>query len=274
MARSDSSDSDSSHSSHHRSKHSKKKRRRRSRSRSSSSERSHRHKHKGHHHHHRHRNDSSHSRSSDKRKDRLDDRVRERSLPRSRDRSPGHQKDHSPTRSNHTKQSTNIENGTKFIDLNIKEANSTYVEDEQENIPSMDQIIEIDDDGFSQQAFTSTSDTFKKKKKKKKANINNSVAESQKVTNVPKISHESAMFGTATETMHVTRFNPRSTNRIDSKRREQLKAVETDDLFFGAMFCEDTDVRWKRWEEKLKKLREDILKGEAGTEQEMKANGT
>jgi len=124
---------------------------------------------------------------------------------------------------------------------------------ETEFKPTYDQIEKIDEGNFVQRAFTSTTLQPKAKKKKGKKQVP-VVKVEEPVTEGPKLSHEDAMFGTASDTMFLSRFGP----RLDKKRQEELKKVDTDDMIFGALFCEDPEVRMNRWIERLKEIRQKI----------------
>lgn len=273
MTRSTSSESDRSHSSRHHSDHKKKKKKKKSRrrSRSSSSDR-HSSQHRSHH--------------SDKHKERRRERSKDHSRDRSRDRSREKSRNSSRDRSNRSSPNRSRENkGRRRSGKSISDAESlsasdidkkmerldhedegtpkvdinAFLEEEQDNKPTIDQLEELEDGSFVQQSFKSTSDAFKKKKKKKKQRIVSETSVDNDAT--IHVSHENAIFGTTNETMHVTKFGPKKeiAKTIDSEESSQLSELVDDDVLFGPMFSEDPQVRMKRWIEKLKELRGSIL---------------
>ena len=173
---------------------------------------------------------------------------------------------------------THVHNNDGSIDekmndkLNLKEKIKLLTEQtnptESLNMPTSEQIGKIDDENFVQQRFSSTYNDpsaqpkQKKKKKKKQKYIEQiqNVIKEQPIDDVNKghielISHENAIFGNTVDTLHVSRF----CTRIDMKRKEQLKTVETNDLIFGAMFCDKPEVRVKRWITKLTTIQKRLL---------------
>merc|ERR1712048_1303900 len=136
---------------------------------------------------------------------------------------------------------------------------SSFLEEEQKNKPTLEQLEDIDDTNFVQQSFTSTSDAFKKKKKR--PTNNNALAEPVDNGHI-QVSHDSAIFGTANDTMHVTKFQKQIIPIKDEDAGEEMvvSAVVDEDIF-GPIFDEDPNMKMKRWIEKLKGLREGILSG-------------
>ena len=133
--------------------------------------------------------------------------------------------------------------------------------------PDYEQIAKFEQESFVQEKFSSSinpqpTQQPKQKKKKKKQKLLQQQQQQQQPqqvadTKTDTISHDSAIFGTATETMHIGKFS----SRINTKRKEELKNIEQEDLIFGPMFFEDPEIRMKRWIEKLtfmrKKIREE-----------------
>jgi len=256
-----SSDSDSSY----RRKKSKKKHSRRSRSRSSSYEKSHRSKSSRSSRKRsrsRDRRSPSHdygSRSSDKRSRSRDKRRDKRSRSRSPQDAKYKQRSVSPVKSQwdvvlNRDESALLDNKVK--DLNIYK-------------PSAEDIAKIDQENFVQQKFSASFNpaqmppTKQKKKKKKKQQLRQQqqLALKEELTSITvkaeqheNISHENAIFGTTADSMHLGKFS----SHISSERQEKLKKIESNDLIFGPMFCEDPDLRMKRWIEKLTSLRQKL----------------
>ncbi|XP_057302234.1 serine/arginine-rich splicing factor 4-like [Hydractinia symbiolongicarpus] len=261
MTRSDSNDSDQ----NRRRSRKKKKERYRSRSRSSSSDR-----------YRKSKKSRARSRSRERRRSRSRDHYksrsrsrdrshkrRERSRSRSRDRDNKYSsKDYDDKVNSRSKAIFESNNDKTSLKEKIKTLSLTRDENKKEVVPSLEQLQRFEKDSFVQESFSSTipnasNQPKQKKKKKKKKNLMQSQAVSNNLAkDIPEqkaetISHESAMFGNTLDTMHVGKF----ASRIDNKRKEILKNVETDDVIFGAMFCESPEIRMKRWIEKLGKIR-------------------
>lgn len=192
MGRSGSSDSDSARRSKHKKKKSSSRRRSESRSPSPSRHKDHKsssssHKsssHKKHKKHSRHRS-RSRSRSKETKRSRDRSRSRERSKEKrspKRDRSPSKRdrsRDNSPKRkssppkrdSKSTPRSRDASPSSKIGNASTKD-NASEAQFEEEIVPDMDKIAEIEDEGFVQQSFKSKQTNIfqhqQKKKKKKK----------------------------------------------------------------------------------------------------------
>jgi len=281
-----SSDSDSSY----RRKKSKKKHSRRSRSRSSSYEKSHRSKSS--------RSSRKRSRSRDRRSRSRERRSRSRdrrshSRSRSRDRrSPSHDygshssdkrsrsrdkrrdkrsRSRSPQDAKYKQRSVSPVKSQWDVVLNRDESAllDNKVKDLNIYKPSAEDIAKIDQENFVQQKFSASFNpaqmppTKQKKKKKKKQQLRQQqqLALKEELTSITvkaeqheNISHENAIFGTTADSMHLGKFS----SHISSERQEKLKKIESNDLIFGPMFCEDPDLRMKRWIEKLTSLRQKL----------------
>ena len=201
------------------------------------------------------------SHSRDKRRSRSRDRRRSSSS--SKERTYKRDKknlDSSSRRYSSDDSSSIIKNRTSEISLKdrIKVLTDRNERKNEQIIPTFEQIMKIENESFVQETFSSTNSqipqqmTKKKKKKKQKNQV--PLVQNLEQPKLPTISHENAIFGSTIETMHVGRFN----SRIIGDRKETLKNFESDDLIFGAMFCEKSEVRMKRWIEKLILLRKSL----------------
>ena len=135
--------------------------------------------------------------------------------------------------------------------------------------PSEDELRKIEKESFVQEHFSKTYNQdnpvvtkSKKKKKKKQQTLQNKELQqldNKELDNV-KISHDDAIFGTAKDTLHLSKFSINSESRINNERVKELKSLEDgSDLIFGAMFCEKPEVRQKRWLEKLQIIRQRLV---------------
>lgn len=232
---------------------------RRSRSRSRSRERSRRHR------------SRSESRERTSRSRHYDD-----SSSKSKSTKTKHEKGIVVTASSEHSNETNVSLKDKIKALTVKTSDDTP---EPVYKPSAEELARIDKDSFVQEHFSKTYNQpnppqqgKKKKKKKKQQQLQQSTSNQQNIaatnTNTnftePKISHDDAIFGTASDTLYLS---SKFSSRIDTKRRQELKTKEetNEDLIFGAMFCEKPEVRMKRWLEKLQAIRKRLRESTENT---------
>lgn len=272
MARSDSSDSE-----YERRRKIKKRERRRSSSSESSSRRRSR------------KSSRDRRRSRSRSRSRSRDRRRNRSRSRSRDRSRRERRERSISYDRRSRKneesSSSIKHEKGLVKSNTRDSSSSSSLREKINAltmkpggsdiqsykPSEEEIKKIEKESFVQEHFSKTynqdnplttrSKKKKKKKKQQQLQIKDDTLMENNVSENVKISHDDAIFGMMKDTLHLSKFATKSEGRFDKERIKELKSLEDgNDLIFGAMFCEKPEIRQQRWLEKLRLIRQRLLK--------------